>query len=121
MVLVLVISLVSSLVTMCSRAEKSSQGVSYTPIQLKEMIWSGKFPLQGTPKVEEKEMDFSVCVSAIETMISSVDPYYPTEVILDLPTARIQKFWTNNGSVMIACSALDAKYVITTAPYVKRL
>lgn len=121
MTLVSVVVLLSSVVTMCSQAKKVSSGISYTPDELKKMISSGKFPLQGTPNVEEKEMDFSNCVSTIETMISAVEPYYPTEVILDLPTARIQKFWTNNGSVMIACSALDAKYVITTAPYVKRL
>lgn len=85
------------------------------------MIGSGRFPLQGKPKVEEKEMDFSVCVSAIEAIAASIGPYYPTEIIVDLPTAQVRKFWTNDGSVMIACSEPDGKYVITTAPYVKQL
>lgn len=119
--LVLAVALVSSIATMCSRAKKTSSGLSYTPVQLKEMIGSGRFPLQGKPKVEEKEMDFSVCVSAIEAMAASIGPYYPTEIIVDLPTAQVRKFWTNDGSVMIACSEPDGKYVITTAPYVKQL
>lgn len=127
-ILVSVIGLISSVATMCSQAKKiPSQDASHTPVkykpaQLKEMIASGRYPLQGKPKVEEKEMeDFSTCVLAIEALISAVEPYYPTEVIVDLPTARIHKFWTNDSSVMIACSEPDGKYVMTTAPYVDKL
>ena len=125
--LVSVMLLISSVTTMCSQAKKIPSGAShtpsqveYTPAQLKEMIGSGRYPSLGKPTVKEKEMDFSFCVSAVETMVASVGPYYPTESIVDVTTSRIHTFWTNDSFVTVSCSERDGKQLITISPYVEK-
>jgi hypothetical protein len=92
-------------------------GRTYTPVELKALIDSGKYPPQGEPTTQTKEMEFAACVATIDQVAGAVGENYPTQVLVNTGIMRLQKIWTNDAAVTVTCSAPDRKMVITSAKY----
>jgi hypothetical protein len=90
---------------------------TYTPKKLKAMVAAGKYPEQGSPTTESKEMEFSACVSRMDEVADAIGGSYPRQVIVSTAILRIQKIWTNDAAVTVTCSAPDQKLVMTSAKY----
>ena len=58
-----------------------------------------------------KAMDFETCIKSIQ-MVSEELGIAPTNIV-ETSQLRMVKFYTSDGSVMITCSKLDRKQVIT--------
>ena len=80
---------------------------TYTPNELKAMINNGNYPEQAKTggKSTTRNLDFGKCIRLISKIFEQVGDYYPTEVIVESSTLRSEKIWTNDGTLLISCSA----------------
>lgn len=56
-------------------------------------------------------MEFDTCIKTIQAVSAQLG--IAPDNIVETPSLRIVKFYTSDGSVMISCSKLDRKRVIT--------
>lgn len=93
-------------------------GKAYTPQQLRRMVSKGQYPPQGpVQQTKTEHADFLACTTLLDSTVEAVDENYPTKILVDTKIAKIAKIWTNDGAVVMSCSALDENLVTTVAPY----
>lgn len=90
---------------------------TYTPAELRNMVDSGRFPNQGSPSTQKQTMEFSLCVSKVDGVVGSVRPQYPAQIVVNTEAMYIAKIWTNDGAMILSCSAPDSAFVTTIAKY----
>jgi hypothetical protein len=82
------------------------------------MIARGQYPAQGSLAEEQvTEIPFEECLHVMHSHMNAIRPQYPVLTIADTAVLKTMKAWLNDGAVMVTCSKLDGKMVLTRAPY----
>ena len=95
----------------------ASNKKTYTPKELRKMVNEGNYPKQGETKIESKDLDYINCIKHVEGILDALRVSYPFQTIVTTNNMRTEKVWTNDGTMILSCSALDQKLYITTSPY----
>lgn len=81
------------------------------------MINSGNYPEQGKSQSQSDSMDFSDCILTTKALLSEIASNYPVSTIVDTSIVYSVKAWVNDAALIVTCSKLDGKRVITKSSY----
>lgn len=91
---------------------------TYTPQELRDMVFNGQYPEQGTVEnTRTRDLSFPSCKIAIENVMSQMRGIYPVETIANTNILYVIKAWVNDAAITASCSKPDRKMVLTQAPY----
>ena len=90
---------------------------SYTSAQLRELVASKNYPKEGESSTSTRQMAFGDCLTTTHSVLASMQPEYPVEIIADTSIVFMAKAWANDGAVLITCSGPDNQQVTLHLPY----
>jgi hypothetical protein len=88
----------------------------YTPDQLRQMVAAGRYPPQGDPSEENRQVSFPECKASVRNTMAAVQPHYPVRTLEDAPARLSMKMWTKDAAVVMSCSH-DDRLVIHNFSY----
>jgi len=95
-----------------------AEGPTYTPQELRDMVFSGQYPEQGdVENTQTRDLSFPSCKITINNVMSQMRGTYPVRTIVNTNILYIIKAWANDAAVTASCSKPDGKMVLTQAPY----
>jgi hypothetical protein len=101
----------------CLAVAACSSYKTYTADQLRLMVAAGNFPAQSSPRTASEAMDFPTCLAKIASIKRDIGSAYPSREIVSTPTVQMEKVWSRDAALTLTCSALDGKFVWSSAAY----